>query len=476
MKIKNKRLQEIGIHAFNRLDYKYWDTQETINFANYKLLKEFFFVINGSVQTNNYSTEVTSVPFIRIGDIDYKFGISLDKVIYLDEDSIISEQKLIQERDLILATIGATVGKVGCGKLAVGGTHSNNTVILRPKTKNINIPFYEKLFQTDFFIKYLFGLVSQKAQPNLQSYEIANIKIPIVSSKKAEKAMLKISDIEAKIENLKKQIFSPREIMDLVFSREFNINISKIQELELNKTLSVSINSLFSRNDNMRFSSRWNKAAILQNELKTQVKECKKLDRFILETKNGWSPLCNNAGGDYQVLGIDSINIDTHLSFHNPKFSSIKKNNLDDYQIKDGDFFISRGNTVDLVSLASVARVESETPYTIFPDLMIRVRFLNDIDVNYMAYIFNSFIGRFYFKYVTKGKNQTMVKVTPKELGELIFPCPVKSEQQRIVNEIQREIAAQDIIKSEIGELRNKIDNVIIESISEPFYKSNTES
>lgn len=465
MKIKHKEFQDIGKHPFNRLDYKYWDTQDTIHFSNYRLLKELFFVIHGSVQTNKYSTDVTSVPYIRIGDIDYKFGISLEGAIYLDENVIIPEEKVIQERDLILATIGATVGKVGSGKPAMGGTHSNNTVIFRPKMETMNMAFYEKLFQTDLFINYIFGLVAQKAQPNLQPYEIDNIKIPVISIKKAETAMGLVSDIETKIQNLKEQIRSPRELMDLVFSHEFHIDIVKMQELEASKTLSVSVHSLLSGNYNLRFSSRWNKAVILQNELQMQTKECKKLNPFILETKNGWSPLCNEEDGDFQVLGVDAINADTNLSFDNPKFSSVKRNNLDEYQIKDGDFFISRGNTVDLVSLASVAKVTGETPYTIFPDLMIRVKFSDTIDVNYLAYIFNSFIGRFYFKYATKGKNQTMVKVTPKELGEFIFPCPGKKEQQRIVREIREEIAKQGRMKEEILKLRQQIDEIILQAI-----------
>lgn len=83
--------------------------------------------------------------------------------------------------------------------------------------------------------------------------------------------------------------------------------------------------------------------------------------------------------------------------------------------------------------MASVASVETDTPSTIYPDLMIRIKFSKDVDVHYMAYIFNSFIGRLYFKYSTKGKNQTMVKISPYELSEFLVPLPDIEKQKEIV-------------------------------------------
>lgn len=92
----------------------------------------------------------------------------------------------------------------------VGGIHSNNTVVLRPKDKTINIRYYEKLFQTDFYINYIFGLVAQKAQPNLQPYEIENIRIPIIDEAVQQKCMEEVQSIELKIEALKKKIKSKK--------------------------------------------------------------------------------------------------------------------------------------------------------------------------------------------------------------------------------------------------------------------------
>lgn len=117
--------------------------------------------------------------------------------------------------------------------------------------------------------------------------------------------------------------------------------------------------------------------------------------------------------------------------------------------------------------MAAVAHIaDEETPDTVYPDLMIKVEFDGEIDKQYMAYIFNSFISRYYFKYSTKGKNQTMVKVSLQELSDFIVPLPDIHTQHRIVEEIQAEIKKQDDIKAEIAGLRNQIDDIIIRTIS----------
>lgn len=464
MKTIKKNLSEIASHMYGRMDYKYWNTCETVNFESYFLLKDMFQLINGSVQTSNYVTEKTSVPYIRIGDIDYKYGIDTEDSIYLDEEAEIADEKKLEKYDLVLATIGATVGKVGLADKASGGTHSNNTVVLRPKDKTINMRFYEKLFQTDFFINYIFGLVAQKAQPNLQPYEIENIRIPVVEETVQKTCMAEVEAIEKKIDSLKKKIKSRRTIMDEVFVKEFGIDYKTMKDIDETKIFNRDFSEISTRNSYVRNSCRWNKAVLIQNCLGQSTK-CKKLGKYIVETKNGWSPSCSEYG-EYQVLGLDAINSNGVLSLDNPKFSSEKKSNLTEYFIKDGEFFVSRGNTVDLVSMASVAKIEDDMPPSVYPDLMIRVKFSDDVDVHYMAYIFNSFIGRLYFKYSTKGKNQTMVKVSPYELSEFLVPLPDIKKQREIVKRIDKEVDVQQLLRKEMDKYREQIDKIVTKTFS----------
>ena len=162
------------------------------------------------------------------------------------------------------------------------------------------------------------------------------------------------------------------------------------------------------------------------------------------------------------MLGIDSINDDGLMSFENIKYTDETCTNIESFYIKKGDFFVSRGNTIDLVAMASIIVEDLEENY-IFPDLMIRLEFdKSRINSEYLALVFNSIIGRLYFKYVSKGKNQTMVKISSNELHNFLLPIPSYEEQYQLVMSIREEINHQKEINSKIQFLRQQIDNIIL--------------
>ncbi len=465
MRTITKKLAEISKHRYLRFDCKYWITKREFFLTNSVLLRDLFFVISGSVQTSHYTNTATDYPYVRIGDIEYKYGITLDSFIFLDSADDIPKEKIIKKDDLILATIGATVGKIGLANLCAGGTHSNNTVILRAKNSDINTKFYEKLLQTDFYVKYILGIVSQKAQPNLQEYDLKNICLPMVSNQKIKEVLEAIQPIETKINNQRKRLSKIQKTIDDIIASTFCIDRNALYSIDQKKQIKPLLSNFQDNSINLRFSYRWNKALEIQKELVSQVECCKQLGKYIISTQNGWSPTCDENKSSYQVLGVNAVKRNGTISFENVKYSDEFKANFESFVVNDKDFFVTRGNTTDLVAMAAVAYVKEDNHITIFPDLLIRVEFTKDICKEYMAFIFNSFVGRLYFKYSTKGKNQTMVKVSPQELNDFYVPIPSQEEQKRIVDEIQTEIAKQDAINAEIANLRAQIDKIIEDTI-----------
>lgn len=460
MKIQEKSITEISKHAYLRFDCKYWRTQSQNRNKNAVLLKDLFTIVTGSVQTNSYTVEQTDKPYVRIGDISYKYGIVSDDIIYLNDSCDIPTDKILQENDLVLATIGATVGKVGIADDYVGGTFSNNTVCLRAKPP-VNAKFYEKLLQTDKYISYVFGVVSQKAQPNLQQYDLENILLPQIDSAVSDRVVNAIKTIENDINALKMKIKTPKSIIDEVFAHEFGLSTDVLYKIANSQNLNISCSNLSFNNSNLRFSTRWNKAGLIQEALLKMTDILKPLEKYISQTLNGFSPECSEGATMYGVLGVDAFSKDTVMKFDNLKYTDLPVSDRKSCFIKNGDFFVSRGNTTDLVALASIAEISGNTEPIMFPDLFIRIDFTDDINKRFLAYVFNSFIGRLYFKYATKGKNQTMVKVSAKELNDFYVPVPSMNEQKRIVDLVQAEINKQDSIKAKISELRGNIDEVI---------------
>lgn len=296
--------------------------------------------------------------------------------------------------------------------------------------------------------------------------DLLRIKIPYVLKKEQDKLVSQIEPIEKKIKYLKAKITPPRAIINKVFAEAFGLDTEKTSKIEQEKYFFIS-NDITSRNSNLRTSVRWNKIEPIQKILYENNPYINKLGKYITSTKNGWSPNCRETDTEYFVLGVNSISKDSVIKFDDLKTSNEQKTNLSEYYVKENDLFVSRGNTVDLVALASVVKNLPEDKYIIFPDLFIRIE-VNDKELlkEYLAYLFNSIIGRFYFKYSAKGKNQTMVKISSEELNNFYLPVPPLNIQQKIIDEIKAELDIQEEIKNQIETERNKIDKIIEKAIS----------
>lgn len=299
----------------------------------------------------------------------------------------------------------------------------------------------------------------------LRVEDLMDIEIPVLDKYEQDYLLELIEKYENSI--LKNRDYNKeiQKSINEIFMKEFHIDIKELKRIENKKYIKTNLHSLSFNNSSVRSSYRWNKAVQLQEKMFANCNCVEKLGKYIIDTKNGWSPSCDDNASANVVLGIDSINPNTRLTFDSPKFSDEVKDSIDNNFIKNGDLFVSRGNTADLVALASIARnIESDVDY-IFSDLMIRISLNDNINKEYVAYIINSIIGRLYFKYVSKGKNQSMVKISSKEVNDFLLPVPKKDKQEKLVDLIKIEIEKQDNIEHELVSKRIEIENIILNNI-----------
>lgn len=296
--------------------------------------------------------------------------------------------------------------------------------------------------------------------------DLKKIKIPFIPKLKQGQIAAQIEPIEKKIKELKSQIAPAQEVVNKVFARILRFNIQEAYSAEQQKYFSVS-NTLTYRNTNLRSSVRWHKITPIQKVLYKNTKCINKLGKYIIETKNGWSPNCREIDSLNFVFGVNSLSTSTVMNYDDLKTSNEERIDIKNYFVKEGDLFVSRGNTVDLVALASVVENMPTDKDVIFPDLFIRIE-VNEKKLNkkYLAYLFNSIIGRLYFKYSAKGKNQTMVKISSDELNNFYLPVPSLKDQQKIVDEIKAELDKQEEMKQKIESERVKIDEIIGKAIT----------
>ena len=457
MKILTNNLSEISAHKYLRCDYKYWNKIRKVDFTQYLLLKDVFTIIKGIVQTEHYSLDKTTVPYIRISDIELKFGIDLSEIVYLDEDASIPEEKILKKDDLILAVIGS-VGKVALAEHVQGGTHSNNTVVLRAKNSDINMKFYEKLFQSNYYINYLLGVVSQKAQPNLQLYDLKNIKLPVIDNSLILSTVTRISPIEKQISDLKGNIKDIQGIVDEVFQKEFHFDCAKFYRLKEIKNFSHSLSS-FSLNPDLRFSAKFHRPAgdfVMQELLKVTSKKFKHFLSESIILGASISPSDYDENGDCYYLSMATIK---NWTFEKESAQTVSNNYYKvnhEKTVKRGDILLARSGEG---TIGKVALIESEDMQAVFADFTMRIR-LKDYNPKFAYYYMRSA----YFQYLVEiykkglGNNTNIFPIVVREFPLIDIPIV---EQQRIVDEIQAEIDMQNEIKNQIAILRTEIDKII---------------
>ena len=461
MNLLNKTLSQISHHKYLRCDYKYWQTHKLYAFTDFSYLKDMFEIISGSVQTKSYSTQKTSISYIRIGDISYKFGIKDEDLLFLCDDAEIAEKRLLKKDDLVLATIG-TVGKIGLANELIGGTHSNNTVILRKKTTKLNVAFYEKLFQSDLYIKYIFGLVSQKAQPNLQQYDLEHIKIPNIGDDTIKSSMIAIKPLGEKIKPLQSALVSTQRIIDAVLKREFHFNYENFEELKKNAQFGSSLGA-FANNPDLRFSAKFHRPAgeYVQQELNRIT--TKKIKHYLAEPiilGASISPSDYNENGDYQYLSMATIKNWKFEGETAQYVSTSYSNSKAEKTIKRGDLILARSGEG---TIGKVALIEQEDVKAVFADFTMRIR-LKNYNLKFAYYFMRSTYFQYLIEIYKKGLGNN-TNIFPIVIREFPLPDISLEEQERIVDEIQEEINKQNDIKNQIARLRERIDEIIEDTI-----------
>ena len=132
------------------------------------------------------------------------------------------------------------------------------------------------------------------------------------------------------------------------------------------------------------------------------------------------------------------------------------------FSIDEGDVFVSRANTVELVGLAAVAMAKPAARL-IYPDLLIKLKANPSLILpRYLAYALRSAGSRKQIKARALGSSQTMVKISGERLREVSIPVSSLEEQAKIVNrldvahDLMRQLATESL-PGEIEVLRRAV-------------------
>ncbi|MFR1324135.1 MAG: hypothetical protein ACLSBL_03465, partial [Ezakiella massiliensis] len=317
------------------------------------------------------------------------------------------------------------------------------------------------------------NIASQKAQPNLNEYDLMNLPLPQISYEKIKEVLEKTNPLRKSLLKYKSSKENIKEIIDNALESFFGYDFNLFNELKSKK---IQINNLedFSNNVDLRFSAKYHRKAgvFATNELSKNSVKIKKALSNISMTGKGISPKDFEEDtecyyitmADISTWEIDYQNLKTVSAEYEDKNSLKKpKGEKESYstKVKKGDILMMRSGEGGIGKVALV----TQDINAIFSDFIIRFRFDE-----------NRYITKFCYYYMRSKYFQYLVEIHKKGLGNNTnifpnitneFPIPniAKSEQKKIIAEIQNHIMQQKRIDRKIESIQKEISDIIEKSI-----------
>jgi type I restriction enzyme S subunit len=156
--------------------------------------------------------------------------------------------------------------------------------------------------------------------------------------------------------------------------------------------------------------------------------------RFLSKLGQGSSPAIVNSGEDegFYVLKISAVKQGIYID---GEIKTIpRKAFVSDYQVKKGDFLMTRGNTPDLVADICYVNVDI-TENIMISDLIYRLTYDQKFLLHeFIAYFFRSSTARYQIKICARGSSHTMVKVSQEHIKAWLILVPPLNEQREIIS------------------------------------------
>ena len=163
-----------------------------------------------------------------------------------------------------------------------------------------------------------------------------------------------------------------------------------------------------------------------------------RLGDLVSSIDSGWSPQCESyqrTGNEWGVLKISAVT----WGFFDPNENKALPKKLKarpEHEVRDGDFILSRANTKELVGRGVI--VHNTPPKLLLNDKLLRIKFVECIEPEFICLVNNSSLGRAHYEKVASGTSSSMRNVTRDDLKNMLLPIPPYSEQRSILEAIQK--------------------------------------
>jgi type I restriction enzyme M protein len=407
-----------------------------------------------------YASKVEGIPFIRSGDLRDDNTIDYNECIYIKREIHEEEMKSSQlhKNDLLMAIVGATIGKVSLFKDKLDANINQAIARLRFK-EGVNEEYVLYYLRSKLGQEQLNRLKRPVARANINLSEIAKIKVPLPPRRIQDK----IASIMDEAYRLKKEKEAEAEKL-----------LSSIDEYVLNE-LSIKLNGgkeekvysiSFDKISGKRFDPYSHKPTFqaAASALENGKYSVKNLGELIADISGGATPKAKGesyTGPDgIPFLRIQNVTPDG-ISFEDMNYINEETHErlLKRSQLKAGDVVFTITGRI-----GTTAVIPEDWKRGNINQHIARLRFNKDIFPEYFAAFFNTQFGNQQALRLASGGSRIALDYTA--IRSLKIPLPPLSIQQKIAEEVtsRRERAKKlnEEAKEILAKAKEKVEKMIL--------------
>lgn len=463
---------------YNKPEYsELYSTLKKRPFVLSHLREESYSIFSGITPKSGgdaYSEGEDSIPFVRSGDFSETNQIDFSSLLYLKPEihyGIMSSSQL-KRNDLLVAIVGATIGKIGV--YTYEREANINQAICGVRLKEHLSPFYVQAFyQTEIGQKIIERIKRPVARANLNLEEIGNLPIPIID---LQNQLMVINILQKGINNkLQKESEAQKllESIDDYLLGELEIKLPVPKDGLNYRMYYVSYNELLGK----RIDSK--KYAPYIKQLFASIKQSSyprfPLEHYIIESYSGeWGKDCDRdevPNGYVKCLTLRATEIDNKYNLNiqpdKVKYRLISEEKYNNIKLEQGDIIIEKSGGSEDQPVGRVAIIEDDvynsTPLS-FSNFLMKIR-VKGISPEYLYF----FLKTMYNIGITDSmQSQTngIRNLIVKEFLEQTIIEPSSEKQQKIVEHIssirQQAKRLQEEGKAILKNAKNDVERMII--------------
>jgi type I restriction enzyme S subunit len=163
--------------------------------------------------------------------------------------------------------------------------------------------------------------------------------------------------------------------------------------------------------------------------------------------RNGHSAKASQDGTGVRSLTLSAVTY-RDFSEKNTKLTIAAPTRVRGLWLVPGDVLIERSNTPELVGTAALFRGPRD--WSIFPDLLIRVRPSDELLPEFLEIVLKARPTRRYFQQAAQGIAGSMPKIDQRDVENLEVPVPPLGEQTKIVAVMDKQLSIVDAMSAQI--------------------------